>query len=151
MAVQRKSIKLCTGHYSRKQKLDKQQQESALKVSREQLTPPEYLSEKAKAVFRRVVEQAAKAGFLDNLDVDILADYSYSCSAFEDAAVDIGKKGALIRGKINPSVYLMDKAHKSMIQCSRTLGISSIDRLRLVVPKKADKKENKFLQLIKNG
>ena len=49
---------------------------------------------------------------------------------------------------VHPLLTAQEKYVKQIMQCSSKLGLAVTDRLRLVVPKKEEKKENKFLQYL---
>ena len=50
---------------------------------------------------------------------------------------------------INPLVNVQEKYVKYIMQSSAKLGLATTDRLKLVVPVKEEKPENKFITMLK--
>ena len=78
MARPRKVIGISTGKISKKDRMNRELQESKLKVGRDQLETgaPKWLNDEAAYEYNRVVREAAKVDLLDNLDLSILAIYA---------------------------------------------------------------------------
>ena len=153
----RKIVDLSTGKIGKEKIRNRQEQEKKLKIDRESLIAPEWLSPNAKLEFERVVEEASKINILDNLDLSVLAIY---CNAYDGyiQTVEILNKEGLIQYKetsngdalaiAHPAINTQEKYVKQIMQCSTKLGLATTDRLKLVVPTKEEHKENKFITFL---
>lgn len=81
---------------SRADRQKRQQEEEALKLGREKLVPPDWLSPAAAAEFVRVVDEAGKLGLWDNLDVDCVAVYATAYVGYKEATAALAREGAVI-------------------------------------------------------
>ena len=157
MARPRKVTALSTGKIGKEKIAARKEQESKLKLGREELIPPKWLKKLGKEEFKRVVEETAKIDILDNLDLLILAMYCQAYEGYLDT-VKILKKDGLILEKIDgqdntipynhPALIAQEKFVKQIFQCSAKLGLATTDRLKLVVPTAPETKSNKFIELI---
>lgn len=153
----RKIIDISTGKIGKEKIQARKEAEKKLKAERNDLVAPEWLSDNAKIEFERVVNECDKINILDNLDLGVLAIY---CNAY-DGYVETTKKlevEGLVKKKmtktgemefINPLVNVQEKYVKYIMQSSAKLGLATTDRLKLVVPVKEEKPENKFLTMLK--
>ena len=154
----RKIIDISTGKIGKEKIRNRQEQEKKLKIDRESLIAPEWLSPNAKLEFERVVEEVSKINILDNLDLSVLAIY---CNAYDGyiQTVEILNKEGLIQYKetsngdalaiAHPAINTQEKYVKQIMQCSTKLGLATTDRLKLVVPIREEPAENKFITLLK--
>lgn len=151
----RKVIEISTGKIGKQEKLNRKIQEEKLKVSREELESgaPTWLSQEAATEFNRVVAEAKKINLFDNLDLVVLAIYADCYSRYIKAAYLAQEHGltASSRGAftVSPYVEVMDKAATQILKCSAKLGLSTTDRLKLIVPTKAEKEPNPFFEFMK--
>lgn len=151
----RKLIALSNRRISKKDKLERQRQESAIKTDREQLeAAPAWLTDEAKTEYLRVVQEAGKVPFLDNLDLHFVAMYADAYHRYIRAAEQLKKHGDVVKMEdgtvaISPFLAVMKKAEDTIFKCSSRLGLATTDRLRLIVPKVEEKAENKFLKYLK--
>lgn len=154
----RKIVDISTGKIGKEKIRNRQEQEKKLKIDRESLIAPKWLSPNAKLEFERVVEEVSKINILDNLDLSVLAIY---CNAYDGyiQTVEILNKEGLIQYKetfngdtlaiAHPAINTQEKYVKQIMQCSTKLGLATTDRLKLIVPTKEEPKENKFIELLK--
>lgn len=155
MARPRKTTATSTGKIGKEQIKERQEQEERIKIDRENLTAPKYLTEKAKAEFERVVREAKKIEIFDNLDLSILAIYSSAYAQYLEITEEIQKMDQAYRyitedNKISPLINAQDKIIKQIMTCSSKLGLATTDRLKLIVPKKEEGTTNKYLKYL-NG
>ena len=144
----RKSAVISKQRMGKAEKTRRQMEEEKLKVGREGLVPPEWLSDEAMGEFVRVVEEAGNIGLFDNLDLVILAIY---CNAFDQYS-KISKETQRINDvkMFDPSlISIQENYAKQILQCSAKLGLSTTDRLKLIVPMPEDVKGNKYLKYSK--
>lgn len=155
MATVNKTIQLHTKHYSKKERLYREQAEKDMQLDRDQLCPPAWLSDEAALEFSRVVQQAAHIDILDNLDLGILAIYADNWARYVEAAERLQEEGLTQEGRVNdvqsPYIAIADKAAQMIMKCSSKLGLATTDRLKLVVPEKTEKPVNRYLELLSNG
>lgn len=151
----RKVVALSTGKIGKAEKLKRQAQESAVKIDRDDLErgAPDWLTERAKEEYLRVVREAAKVPFLDNLDKHIVAMYADAVDRYISAAEKLHKFGDVIKTDagltVSPYLAVQKKAEDTIFKCSSRLGLATTDRLRLIVPKVEEKSENKYLKFLK--
>lgn len=157
MGRPRKVIDISSGKIGKENIKNRQEAEKKLKAERDDLIAPDWLSENAKIEFNRVVGECDKISILDNLDLGVLAIY---CNAY-DGYIETTKKlevEGLVKKKmtktgeiefINPLVNVQEKYVKYIMQSSAKLGLATTDRLKLVVPVKEEKPENKFITMLK--
>ena len=157
MGRPKKIIDISSGKIGKENIKNRQEAEKKLKAERDDLVAPDWLSENAKAEFDRVVSECDKINILDNLDLGVLAIY---CNAY-DGYIETTKKlevEGLVKKKmtrtgelefINPLVNVQEKYVKYIMQSSSKLGLATTDRLKLVVPVKEEKPENKFITMLK--
>lgn len=154
----RKVIEISKRHISNEERKNRIEQESKLKLGREDLEAPDWLTNLGKEEFKRVVEEAGKINLLDNLDLGFLTIYCNAYSCYVEITEQILKVGYLEKRKspngiyktVHPLLIVQEKYIKQIMQCSTKLGLATTDRLKLVVPTKEESKENKFIELIKN-
>ena len=153
----RKVVSISTGKIGKEKIKARLEQEQKIKVGREQLfLPPDWLCEKAREEFNRVVEEAGHVELLDNLDLGILAIYCTAYSSYVEITEKIKKTGHLgIRVTANdeyetvhPLIVAQEKYVKQIMQCSTKLGLATTDRLKLIVPKKEESSTNKYLKYL---
>ena len=157
MGRARKVVGLSVRKVSKAEKESRMRQEQDLKIDRKQLErgAPDWLSDEAALEYNRVVDEAAKVDLLDNLDAASLAIYADQYDHYVRAAADIQENGTVIEGKsgrmVNPAVNVQSKAAEIIARMSTKLGMATTDRLKLIVPTKAEKKpENKFLKYLES-
>lgn len=154
----KKVIELSKRNISNAEKKNRAEQEKKLKLGREQLNAPSWLSDLGKEEFERVVSEATEINLLDNLDLGFLAIYCNAYSCYVDVTESIKKTGYLgLRTTANdtyetvhPLLIVQEKYIKQIMQCSTKLGLATTDRLKLIVPTKEETKENKFITLMTN-
>lgn len=148
----RKALGLATGKIGKQEKLNRQVQEEKLKLDRDELNPPEWLSEFGQEEFSRVVEECEKIDLLDNLDISVLAIYCNAYASYVEINEIMSKKPKKSRytdnGKIDPLVNAQDKFVKQIMSCSSKLGLATTDRLKLIVPTKTESETNKYLKYV---
>ena len=153
----RKVVSISKGKIGKEKIKARLEQEQKIKVGREQLfLPPDWLCEKAREEFNRVVEEAGHVELLDNLDLGILAIYCTAYSSYVEITEKIKKTGYLgIRKTANdeyetvhPLLSAQEKYVKQIMQCSTKLGLATTDRLKLIVPKKEESSTNKYLKYL---
>lgn len=145
----RKIIQMNTRKISKADRADRAEQESRLKLGRDELKPPSWLDAAARREFRRCAKNFEEIGILDNLDLSTLAVYA-------DAYSHVQALGKALRGadshieEDEAALRAYEKYTKIMMNCSTKLGIATVDRLKLVTPVEKEKKVNKFVQFLEN-
>lgn len=134
--------------------------EEKLKLDRDMLKAPLWLSERAAAEFERVVDECDKIDILDNLDLGILSIYANAwdnyikCVGYVDEYGQTGQRENKYGTFEVPSPYLdaENKYIKQIMACSVKLGLATTDRLRLIVPiPKDNAPENKYQKYLTQG
>lgn len=153
----RKIIDISSGKIGKEKIKARQEQEKKLKIDRDNLIAPGWLSKAAKEEFDRIVFEAGKVNILDNLDLGFLAIYCNAYSCYIDVTEKIACNGFLgkrttandIYETVHPLLVIQEKYVKQIMQCSTKLGLATTDRLKLVVPIREEPAENKFITLLK--
>ena len=157
MGRPRKVIDISTGKIGKENIKTRQETEKKLKAERKDLIAPDWLSESAKIEFNRVVSECDKINILDNLDLGVLAIYCNAYDGYIEATKKLEVEGVVKKKMtktgevefINPLVNVQEKYVKYIMQSSAKLGLATTDRLKLVVPVKEEKPENKFITMLK--
>ena len=153
MARPRKAVGSSTGKIGKQARITRKIQEERVKVRRDGLaTPPAWLSEDAKAEFARVAAEAAVIEHLDNLDLAILAIYADNYIRYTAASRAMQERGITVKTELgeapSPYIAIADRAATQIMRCSAKLGLSTTDRLRLIVPTKEEKSVNKYIKYL---
>ncbi len=143
----RKSTVVSKQRIGKEERIRRQIEEEKVKVGREALIAPSWLSPFAKKEFKRVVSEAESIGLMDNLDFSVLAIYCNAYSSYLEITAIIKNVGF---ENIKASDYInqQEKYVKQIMQCSSKLGLATTDRLKLVVPTKEESSINKFLKYV---
>ena len=148
-----------TANISKEERAQREQQESKLKVERNELQPPSHLTPRAQEEFLRVVNECERLDILDNLDLSVLSVYAFAWDMYLTCAEEIQRNGPVII-KETPSgisqsvsgyVNAQEKFAKQIMQCSSKLGLATTDRLKLIVPTEPEQPENRFLKYVKEN
>ena len=139
MGRPRRIVEMNKRHFTNAEIEERQNTEKFFKLNREQLLPSVSLSPRAKAEFERIVNEAY---WIDNLDRNDLILY---CFYWDNVANLVEKYDDCPEKRKAIKEY-----HAEMRAISLKLGLSSIDRLKLVAPKN-EKPKNKFLEILDNG
>ena len=162
MGRDRKCLDMNGHHFTKEELEERRRSERAYKVNQDQLKPPEYLSDSAKAEFERIKGQAF---WLDNLDLNDLTLYVFCCDRLTEILKAYGEVDEEGNPTMPPEVIEMQSEggsklvanpirkairdyHSEIRKLSAKLGIATVDRLKLVAPAKAEKK-NKFEQFLR--
>lgn len=158
MARPRKTMSVSTGKIGKEARAARAKKEKKIKVDRENLIAPNWLSLPAQKEFNRVVEETEKIDILDNLDLAILAMYADAYINYIKLSKLILKNGAIgtrenqfgVYEVVSPYLSAQERYAKQILQCSTKLGMATTDRLKLIVPGEDEEPvTNKFLKMIK--
>lgn len=153
MGRQKKVTAATKKHLSKREKELREKQEKAIKVDRN-LEVPEAIQDDPIAVeeFVRIRDAAEKIDLWDDLDLSVLTIYCKSYSSYLEVTKAIEFNGYVVEGKhgerISPWVTAQSRYIDTIFRCSAKLGLSTTDRLKIVVPE-AESEENKFIKYIK--
>lgn len=145
----RKVISMQKGHVNKAERIAREEGEQNIKAAADKMTAPDWLTGEAETEFYRVVSEARKIDFLDNLDLSVLAVYADNYARYIDAATHLNNDGLVNvtdSGYATPSPYMsiLNQSAKNIFTCSSKLGLAITDRLKLIVPKAAEKPKNKY-------
>ena len=129
------------------------QLEECIRVASDKLTPPDFLTDRAKLIYEQL---AWEMHWIDNLDHADLVTYAFCWDRLQtlmekmvgvpDTLPGTGSGGQPILIQ-NPDRFAVKAYTEELRKISGKLGISHADRLRLLDPKIEDKPENKFAAL----
>lgn len=161
MGRDRKVVAMNRKHLTKEEIEERQRAERVYRLNQDQLKPPEYLSETAKAEFERIKNQAF---WLDNLDLNDLTLYCFCNDRLTEILKSYSEVDAEGNSQIPPEVIELSSEggtklvanpirkairdyHSEIRRLSSKLGITTVDRLKLVAPAKEEKK-NKFAKFL---
>lgn len=156
MGRTRKVVAMSKRNISNKEKTARARGEKALKLPRDELRAPDWLSDEGAIEFERIVQNAKEIELLDNLDLGFVAVYADNYARYTKAATALNLHGPLEqteRGHKTLSSWMrvLNICAQNMAMCSTKLGLAATDRLKLIVPViKDDGKVNKFIKYL-NG
>lgn len=150
MARPRKALALQTKNLTKAEIEERTYQEEHSKVNRE-FKLPTWLNKKAREIFKETVEMLNTIDVLDDLDVSLLAIYSDAYARVQEVTQLIDKEGYTIiketKGSTvavaNPNLKTLKEQQKTVLDTAVKLGLTSIDRTKLVKynPKEVEKDE----------
>lgn len=149
MSGQRQPIELviAKGKKNLTQAEIKERLDSEVKPIVENITAPDYLTQKQKKEFDRISDQLKRLKIMGETDVDALARYIVA----NDFYINAVKKMRTPAVKNNPDLFekwakIQERYFKQCRSSANDLGLSISSRCKLVVPatKEPPKKENKF-------
>lgn len=151
---------VASGHTSKKFKQAREDGEKQNKCDRDKLfTPPRYLGDVAQEIYKDIVETADQVELWDDLDITQLGMLAQYVATFQYTSVALAQQGFVLDAmtatgipakKVNPLVYVQSDARKAINELSTKLGLSSVDRLKLIAPV-PEERQNKFIELLKNA
>lgn len=153
----RKVVSISTGNISKEEKNARKRQEKELKLDRDALVAPSWLSPRAAEEFSRVAAEFAKIDILDNLDLQTLAIYADAYDKFVTLKERLDEEGEVITvegvkssyQKVNPALTAQSIYVDRIYKASAKLGMATTDRLKLVVPTEEEKKkENPYFRFL---
>lgn len=149
MGRARKVISMRKGEMPKAERQAREEGEAKIKIDAENLVAPEWLTGEAEAEFYRVVSEARKIDYLDNLDLSVLAVYCDNYARYVNAACHLNNDGLINvtdSGYATPSPYMsiLNQSAKNIFTCSSKLGLAITDRLKLIVPQTKEKPKNKY-------
>lgn len=108
--------------------------------------PPAWLTKRAKEKWRDVGAQLVAAGHLTELDLDALATYCESWSAWRTALDRLAKDGQVVKGrdgslKKHPSQQIAETAFKTLAGLQERLGLTPIGRQRMRLDAASEEKD----------
>lgn len=151
MGRPRKIVDFNKKHFTKDEIAARQASETAYKLRNDQLTPPKNLTDRAKAEFDRIKSMAY---WLDNLDLNELILYCFYWDRILSIMEEYGEEvmeftmgDGTSRLQSNPLIKILRDYHSELRAISLKLGLSSIDRLKLIAPQE-EKKVNKFARYL---
>lgn len=146
MARPAKAVNVQTKNLTNAEKEAREFLESAVKGRPGDLSPPEYLTETQKKVFRNIVEGLEDSGILGALDVYILT----TCAIAIDRLAAIESEINARPGLLSDSAYMgsKDKYTKDLYRCCNELCLSPQARAKLgsLAAQAARQKEDPLLR-----
>ena len=130
MARPSKSAKVLTEKSQTKQEIEARIEiENKVGGGKDKIRPPAYLSASQKKIFRNVVKLLEDADILRNLDVEILARYSFALDQIVRIERDVNENPDLKCDKDILSAY--DKYTKIYFRCCNELSLSPQSRAKI--------------------
>lgn len=146
-----------SNHITKKERLERQEQEDALKGFTDNLEAPSYLTKKQKTEFGQIATELIRLNIFSNLDVDGLARYIDSRDQYIKVTRELRtmrptrtievelmgeiKKEKFIKDDYGKLARVKNLLFKECQSAAGELGLSITSRLKLVIPKTDEKKE----------
>jgi len=150
MARPKVPIALQQGRLPNEIKQQRQEQEDHLKCENTQLKAPKWLDKEAQKEFRRIVKILIEKEIAGNLDLAILSIYCDAYSNYIKLTQAIQESGPVeeytntmgaTNKIVSANVQAQSKYAETIMKCAGRMGLSASDRLKLVVPKNDDEKD----------
>ena len=151
-----RNIKLLNNVTGKMTNEDKEERRIAEKLASDgfeelQKTPPKHLKSVARYEYERVSEELRKMP-IRNLDRATLEMYCTWYGIYREAEAEIQEHGIyarntdgeIIMSKKNPAISIMSEASGHIRSCASSLGLNIDSRLKILIPKKEEKKETMF-------
>jgi len=126
--------------------------DSEVKPVDDNITAPDFLTQKQKKDFYKIAEQLQKLKIMGETDVDALGRYIVANDFYINAVKQM-RKPEVKRDAFAFDAWskIQERYFKQCRSCANDLGLTISSRCRLVVPatKEAPKKENKFAKFEK--
>ena len=138
-----------------------QRRNSEVKAPADDIESPSFLTKKEKEKYKKIALDLLELEIMSNLDADILARYIRAETEYQKISRQLNKVHFTVDSDIEGSAeerlagkyamynYLQKIQNRLMKACNenaRELGLTISSRCRLVIPKKEEKKENKFMK-----
>lgn len=158
MARTPKPLAAISRHMTKEERQERAAAEEKLKLGTDDIYPPAWLGERGTFIFRRIVKEGLKIGLWDNLDNDALARYADLCDKLILLHDRLDREGIILEKstKEGPVKYT-NPTYSAYIQCqdacrkqSASLGITTIERLKLATGGGVEKPKNKFIEILKD-
>lgn len=104
--------------------------EAKIKPNADKVTPPSWLSNDAKEIFNKSVEELIQVELITNVDVEQLAVYSRAVAEFAKESQ-----------KDEPDETKLDKLSKQIKSWSIEFGLTPSSRAKLAMPKEEEKEK----------
>lgn len=135
-------------HWTKEEKKKREELEKHIQAPNDRLTPPDYLTERAKQKYNQLCWEMP---WLDNLDHQDLVIYCFCWDRCESLmeALQVQPDSLVVGKKMLPNQnrYALKNYTEELRKISSKLGIAHIDRLKLLQPKEEEKPVNKFTAL----
>ena len=137
------------GHWTKAQLEERKSKELQVKKLTKSPSPPQYLNDNQKKIFKKTCKQLIEAGLLTELDIDTVVQYSISLDMYIQITEMINSDSKLLLDTklLNKQLKLLDECRK----CQNLLCLNVISRSKIVVNNvEKEVKENKFNKFIKS-
>lgn len=152
MARPPKPLAISKRHNTKEEIKRREEAEAAIKLDANNLQPPAWLTGPAVFIFKRIVEEGAKINLFDNLDIDALAKYADLTDKMITLKTTVDREGFTLfddkgREYANPAYTAYIAIQTPLMKLSSSLGLTSIERLKLTTAKE-EKPKNKFADIL---
>jgi P27 family predicted phage terminase small subunit len=125
-----------------KEKLEKMKKaDEKLKFKDDNIKAPYWLSTRAKNIFNKLVAEFEGMNLITNIDVNMIALYSDAFASYIDYTERIKKDGIIVTSlnnggfeqeDVNPLIAKKEKAFNMIEKAGSKLGLSPVDRAKMV-------------------
>ena len=131
MARPAKAISMKTGAITKEEEAARLETENRLKGKKNKLTPPKYLSEDQKKIFRYIIKELGDADILGNLDIYILTTTAIAVDRLATMEQQINENPDLLLD----SKYMgaKEKYTKDFFRCCNELSLSPQARAKISI------------------
>ena len=141
MARPAKAVNTKTGTITKEEEAIRKDTEQRLKGKSNRLTPPKFLTEDQKKIFRYIIRELKEADILGNLDVYVLTTTAISIDRLAKMEQQINDNDSLLLD--THFMTAKDKYTKDFFRCCNELSLSPQARAKLSISNVNAMKESK--------
>ena len=141
MARPAKAINTKTGTITKEEEAIRMESETRLKGKSNRLTPPKFLTDDQKKIFRKIIKELKEADILGNLDVYVLTTTSIAIDRLATMEQRINEDQTLLYD--THFMQAKDKYTKDFFRCCNELSLSPQARAKLSISNVNAMKESK--------
>lgn len=151
MARPSKSVKVISKNLTKEEKAIRELTEEKLKGGADKITPPKYLNNNQKKIFKRIVDLLKESGILGNVDVYILTQTAIAIDRLQEIERLINEDTSRMFDKEVMSAK--DKYTKDFFRCCNELSLSPQSRAKLgnINLQAKQQQEDPLLKVLRGG
>lgn len=151
MARPAKSVNTMSKNLTKEEKEIRLKTEEKLKGGADKITPPKYLSNDQKKIFKNIVKELEASGILGNLDIYILSTCSIALNRIQTIETMINNNPDLIADK--DLRMANDKYTKDFFRCCNELSLSPQSRAKIgsIALQKTQAQQDPLLKVLSGG
>lgn len=140
-----KPVSQITGnHVTNEERERRQENEAKLRGKHDNIKPPKGTPKEVAKIFKSLVNEMKELEILNNLDVHVLLNVSYSLHNIAECRKNIAENGLIIDGKRNPAIQIERNYQDIFDKNGAKLGLSPADRMRFASLQLGEKSDDEI-------